>query len=200
GSKKVKLSRRDFIAISAASIAAGILPESLAGGSSGRPNVLFIMADDLGYGDLRCFGRPDYRTPVLDKLASEGIILTRTYANSAVCSPTRTALLTGRYQYRLPVGLEEPLGRNIVGVSGEDPTIASEFKTAGYQTALVGKWHLGAPPDFGPIKNGYDHFFGFYPGGVDYFAHNILHGKEKLKLPVKRDGLWEDDLKPVQAE
>src|ERR1700678_1412291 len=90
------------------------------------PNILFIMADDLGYADLSCYGRPDISTPNIDGLAAKGVRFLQAYANSAVCSATRTALITGRYQYRLPVGLEEPLpvSRN-VGLPPDHPTLPS---------------------------------------------------------------------------
>lgn len=164
------------------------------------PNVLFIMADDLGYGDVSVFGRPDYRTPSLDQLASEGLKLTNAYANSPVCSPTRVALLTGNYQYRLRVGLEEPVSIDVEGVPAEQLTIAKAFRSAGYRTALVGKWHLGTPPRSGPTQAGYEHFFGFYPGGIDYFAHAFNHGKRMMPDPFPKDGLWRDDQMPVKAD
>src|SRR5215510_11633531 len=109
-----------------------------------RPNVLFILADDLGYGDLSCYGRPDYRTPVLDGLARQGIRFTSAYAAAPVCTPTRCAFITGRYPQRLAVGLREPLtdpNANI-GLPPDHPTIASLVRGNGYNTALVGKWHL----------------------------------------------------------
>ncbi len=138
-----------------------------------KPNIVFIMADDLGYADLSSYGRRDYQTPHIDKLAEEGLKFTSAYANSPVCSATRTALMTGRYQYRYPIGLEEPWGGNDVGLEPGLPTLASELKRLGYQTALVGKWHLGAPPDYGPRQSGYDHFYGFRGGGVDYHSHTF---------------------------
>ena len=81
-----------------------------------KPNIVFIMADDLGYADVACYGRPDIATPHIDRIAARGVRFTQGYANSAVCSATRTALITGRYQYRLRVGLEEPLGGNVIGL------------------------------------------------------------------------------------
>lgn len=138
-----------------------------------QPNILFILADDLGYADLSCYGRTDYRTPALDRLAAAGMRFTSAYANSAVCSATRTALITGRYQYRLPIGLEEPLSGRDIGLDPAVPTLPSLLRRAGYQTALVGKWHLGLLPRFGPLKSGYDHFWGFRGGGVDYFTHAL---------------------------
>ena len=144
------------------------------------PNILFIMADDLGYADVGCYGRPDLKTPNIDHIAARGVRFTQGYANSAVCSATRTALITGRYQYRLRVGLEEPIatpgsggiqGVNAVGLPPEHPTLPSLLRKTGYGTTLVGKWHLGSLPNFGPLKSGYDHFYGFRVGAVDYFNH-----------------------------
>jgi len=136
-----------------------------------RPNILFILVDDMGYADLSCYGRPDYETPAIDGLARQGMRFTQAYANSAVCSATRTALITGRYQYRLPVGLEEPLGDRDVGLPPEHPTLPSLLRKQGYDTMLIGKWHLGRLPKYGPQQSGYDHFWGFRGGGVDYFTH-----------------------------
>ena len=137
-----------------------------------RPNVVFILADDLGYADLGCTGRPDFKTPNIDRIAAEGLHFTQAYANSAVCSATRTALITGRYQDRLAIGLEEPLAANVAGLPPSHPTLPSLLKAAGYRTALVGKWHLGFLPDFGPLKSGYEHYFGIRGGAADYYAHD----------------------------
>jgi arylsulfatase A-like enzyme len=154
------------------------------GQTSRPPNIVFIMADDLGYADVACYGRPDLKTPNIDRIAAKGIRFLQAYANSAVCSATRTGLITGRYQYRLPLGLEEPLGARDVGLPPEHPTLPSLLKKAGYGTTLLGKWHLGALPKFGPLKSGYDHFFGFRGGAVDYYAHG--NGVT--------DDLWDDDV------
>ncbi len=139
------------------------------------PNFLFILADDMGFADLSCYGRTEYETPVLDQLAREGMRLKHAYANSAVCTATRVALITGRYQYRLPVGLQEPLGTgNDIGLPPEHPTIASLLRRQGYRTSLIGKWHMGSLPAYGPLKSGYDEFWGISQGGVDYFTHKIF--------------------------
>lgn len=151
------------------------LPKAGIARSASRPNFLFIMADDLGWADLSCYGQTYYRTPEIDGLAASGMRFTQAYANSAVCSATRVALMTGRYQYRLPVGLEEPLALRPLGLPPEHPTIASLLRDAGYSTSLIGKWHLGSLPDFGPLKSGYDDFWGIRGGGVDYFSHDISH-------------------------
>lgn len=156
-----------------------------------KPNIIFILADDLGYADISSFGTPGYTTPSIDRLAHEGVKLTRAYANSAVCSATRTALITGRYQDRIACGLEEPIsGKNkLVGLPPGTPTLPAQLKAAGYQTALVGKWHLGSPPKFGPLKSGYDHFYGIAGGAADYFTHEGKPGEAQF---YRDDKLIED--------
>jgi arylsulfatase A-like enzyme len=150
------------------------------------PNIVFIMADDLGYADISCCGRRDHATPNIDRIAERGVRFTQAYANSAVCSATRLALITGRYQYRLPLGLEEPLaGKTDVGLPPEHPTLPSLLRTAGYATTLIGKWHLGVLPAFGPLQSGYDHFWGFRTGALDYYSHRNSRGE---------DDLWDGDV------
>jgi arylsulfatase A-like enzyme len=135
-------------------------------------NVVFILADDLGWRDLGCYGRPDYETPVLDALAARGARLTQAYASSSSCSPTRVALLTGRYQQRLPVGLFDPLPPGSrVGLPEGIATLPRLLAAAGYRTGLVGKWHLGEGPGQGPLHHGYEEFFGFLGGAMTYFSH-----------------------------
>jgi arylsulfatase A-like enzyme len=152
-----------------------------------QPNIMFIMADDLGYADLSCYGRPDYETPVLDHLAREGTRFTHAYANSSVCTATRVALMTGRYQYRLPIGLEEPLQGRDLGLPPEHPTLPSLLRELGYHTSLVGKWHIGELPDYGPQQSGFDEFWGIRGGGVDYFTHkhkgraDLWDGETRIK-------------------
>jgi len=163
--------------------------------SAAKPNIVFILADDLGYADVSCYGRRDFTTPNIDRIAAEGMKFTQAYANSAVCSATRTALITGRYQYRLPIGLEEPLGtdeKRIVGLPPSHPTLPSLLKKAGYSAALIGKWHLGKLPDFGPLQSGYDHFWGFRGGGLDYFTH------KSGPANTDTEDLWDDDVKVHQ--
>ena len=150
-----------------------------------RPNFIFILADDLGYADLGCYGGRTNCSPVLDRMAAEGLKFTDGYANSPVCSPTRFALATGRWQYRLRGGNDEPIasrhrGNALLGLPPEHPTLASLLRDAGYATALVGKWHLGFHPHFGPLKSGYQEFFGLMSGGVDYFTHRDPAGKHDL--------------------
>ena len=150
-----------------------------------RPNFVFILADDLGYTDLGCFGGRTACSPELDRLAADGLRFTEGYANSPVCSPTRFALMTGRFQYRLRGGNDEPIasrhrGNPVLGLPPEHPTLPSLLRGAGYTTALVGKWHLGFLPHFGPLKSGYGEFFGPMSGGLDYFTHRDSAGQHDL--------------------
>jgi arylsulfatase A-like enzyme len=187
----MNLARRQFLAAAGVAPLALFLPPQ----SNTRPNILFILADDLGYADLSCYGRRDYTTPNIDRLAAQGMRFTQAYANSAVCTATRVALITGRYQYRLPVGLEEPLAnspRNI-GLPPAHPTLPSLLKKAGYGTTLIGKWHMGLLPDFSPLKSGYDHFWGFRGGALDYFTH------KSGPASTNTDDLWDGETKIQQA-
>ncbi len=183
-----KINRRQAIAAAGAGLLGGAAWGQAQPGS--RPNILFIVADDLGYADVSCYGRREYKTPNIDRIAAEGMLFQQAYANSSVCSATRTALLTGRYQYRLPVGLEEPLGGPArgVGLPPEHPTTPSLLRKAGYGTTLLGKWHLGWLPKYGPLQSGYDHFWGLRGGGVDYFTHKTGAAN------TNTEDLWEDDV------
>ncbi len=156
-----------------------------------RPNIIYIVCDDLGYADLGCYGgrEADFGpvSPHIDRLAAGGVKFTQGYANSPVCSPTRFALITMRYQYRLRGAMEEPInsrskGSTTLGLPPEVPTLPSLLKKAGYHTALIGKWHLGYPPSFGPRRSGYDEFFGIMAGGVDYFTHCSSNGTHDLYI------------------
>ena len=156
-----------------------------------RPNIVFIVADDLGYADLGCYGGRDAEfgpvSPVLDGLAAQGLKFTQGYSNSPVCSPTRFALMTARWQYRLRGAADEPInsksrGSAVLGLPPEHPTLPSLLKDSGYRTALIGKWHLGYPPHFSPLKSGYETFFGPMSGGVDYFTHCDSRGTHDLWL------------------
>lgn len=158
---------------------------------SQSPNIIYIMTDDMGYGDLSGYGRQDYKTPNLDKLASQGIKFINAYSAGPLCTPTRTAFMTGRYPARTPVGLFEPLiptkRDSTFGLTAEFPSVATLMKASGYETALIGKWHLGFLPKNSPNKNGFDYFFGFHSGALDYFSH-------KNEPPGKRvHDLYEND-------
>jgi arylsulfatase A-like enzyme len=151
-----------------------------------RPNIIYIMTDDVGYGDLSSYGAPDIATPILDQLARDGVRFTDFYANGPTCSPTRAGLLTGRYQQRY--GIEAPLGTGSrgegQGVNAEGHSLPRLLKDAGYDTALLGKWHLGYDAMKSPQAHGFDYFFGFKSGYIDYYTHN--DGEGNLDL-------WEGD-------
>ncbi len=191
------VTRREILAAgAAAAVSTACASITQDGRSTSRPNILFILADDLGWGDLSCYGRPDYKTPVIDDLAARGVRLTQAYANSSTCSPTRVALITGRYQNRLPVGLYDPLPVGTPhGLPLDHATLPGLLKKAGYDTALIGKWHLGFPPAYGPLKSGYDEFFGLYGGGMTYFTHQSAG----LMAPPRARALHEGD-RPVERE
>ena len=146
------------------------------------PNVLVVLADDLGWADLSCYGHPTIRTPRVDRLAREGVRFTHGYAGSSVCSPTRFSLYTGRYPGRLRGGLDEPIGAADpqIGLPPTEPTLASLLKDAGYETAMFGKWHCGSLPWFSPTRSGWDEFFGNFSGAVDYFSKVDLGGEHDL--------------------
>ena len=184
-----QLSRRDFLGVAAGTAAAALAAPGAAN-AQGRPNVLFILADDLGYGDLSCYGRPDYQTPVLDRLAEQGMKFTSAYAAAPVCTPTRCAFITGQYPQRFEVGLQEPLTAESppVGLPAGEATIATRMRAAGYETALIGKWHLGWRPEYRPNQHGFDEFYGSLSGALDYFTH-IAPDSGETTLP----DLWEND-------
>ena len=150
-----------------------------------QPNIVLILADDLGYGDLSCYGAENIQTPRLDALATEGVLLTTFYANGPECTPTRTALLTGRYQQRAG-GLECAIGLGNIGRYEEAKQLSDQgklglptefnvlpriLKEKGYQTAIIGKWHLGEGEAYRPGAHGFDYSIGPLGGAVDYFHH-----------------------------
>jgi arylsulfatase A-like enzyme len=139
------------------------------------PNIVFILADDVGYGDLGCYGRPvtDYTTPNLDLLARQGMRFSNAYSASPVCSPTRCSFITGCYPQKFDVGLFEPVTRADMGAAlpAGVQTVATLLKSAGYATALVGKWHLGYGDADDPLNHGFDKFYGIRGYAVDYFSH-----------------------------
>ena len=168
-----------------------------------RPNFIFILADDLGSADLGCYGGAGASfdvSPNIDRMARDGMRFTHALANSPVCSPTRFALMTGRYQYRFRGAAEEPMGGNargssVLGLPPDIPTLASRLRDAGYRTALTGKWHLGHAPTFGPRESGYDYFFGATAGAIDYFTHMDSRGNHDLwenETEIHEEGYFTD--------
>jgi arylsulfatase A-like enzyme len=162
---------------------------------SQQPNIIYIMTDDMGYGDLGSYGQKKYTTPNLDKLAAEGVRFENAYSAGPLCTPTRTAYMTGRYPARTPIGLIEPLTAskkdNGFGLTAEFPSIATLMKNAGYQTVLIGKWHLGSEARHRPRVNGFDYFFGFFSGAADYISHKgdgRVHDLYENETPVYPEG------------
>ena len=184
--------------VAAALLLAGLpvsAAEQAAASGSQRPNVVLIITDDVGYGDFGPYGVTDIRTPNVDRLAREGVKLTDFYA-APVCTPTRASLITGRYQQR--VGLEVALpsaGPRDRGLLPTGRSLPQLLKKNGYATGLVGKWHLGWKPEFGPNEHGFDYFFGFKSGAIDFYTHEAASGLDDLfenATPVQVDGYMTD--------
>lgn len=176
GEREVRLSRRRLLALAggaATLMACGVTMGAASGAGRRKPNIIVILADDLGYADLGCQGCKDVATPNIDSLAKGGVRFTDGYVSCPVCSPTRAGLLTGRYQTRF--GLEFNPGpvraapANF-GLPLSEKTIADWLKAEGYATGIVGKWHLGYKPPYVPTKRGFDEFFGFLGGSHRYFS------------------------------
>jgi arylsulfatase A-like enzyme len=176
-----------------------------------RPNIIFILADDMGYGDLSSYGRTDLNTPHIDGIAAAGVRFTSHYSNGPSCTPTRTAFMTGRYQNRVG-GLECAIGvgnvgryddairlaeRHDLGLPVEETSIARMLKDVGYATAITGKWHLGYEPKFAPHLHGFDYAYYAIGGGMDYFHHTEIPPSKMASLflngePIKREGYFTD--------
>ena len=167
--------------------------------SAPRPNVVLVLMDDMGYGDIGSYGVTDAKTPNVDRLAREGIRLTNAYANASTCSPTRAGLISGQYQQRY--GIEWPLGADrgdsARGLPATGTTLPALLKKAGYTTGLIGKWHLGFKTEFGPNAHGFDEFFGFRSGALDYYRHVRGDGTPDLyenTTPVQVHGYLTDEI------
>ncbi len=174
------MKRRDFLKASALMLAAGYTGCRSKGSTQRRPNFILIMADDLGYGDLGCYGHPRNKTPHIDKLAAEGLKFTDYHANGPMCSPTRAALLTGLYQQRFGRGFESALSVKSpeIGLPAGTPTIPQVLKKTGYATGMYGKWHLGYQPPHMPTHFGFDDFRGLLTGDGDHISHISRSGHE----------------------
>jgi arylsulfatase A-like enzyme len=156
-----------------------------------RPNVVLIVADYMGYGDIGPYGATDIRTPSLDRLARSGVRFTNAYAPAPICSPSRVGLLTGRYPQR--AGFNENVGGpgRPPGLPTSETTIARPLKDSGYTTALFGKWHLGLEPAYSPNQHGFEEFFGFLDWSIDYYSHRTEAGAPGLYengTPVEVEG------------
>lgn len=157
-----------------------------------RPNVVMVLTDDQGYGDLGCMGSADLKTPRLDALAGKGVLFSSMYAASPVCSPSRAGLLTGRYPGNAGVRAILAGHRKASGLTPKAPTLAAALKKEGYATGLCGKWHLGLKPECRPNANGFDEFSGFLAGCLDYYSHIFYYGMSDGGFNPTHD-LWEND-------
>lgn len=179
---KMEGSVRRFVFLAAAVVVLAVIGTRTQPAAA-RPNVVLIITDDVGYGDLGSYGAPDIKTPNIDSLARNGTKMTHFYANASSCTPTRAGLITGRYQQR--VLLERPLGHassedGKLGLIANGRSLPQLLKNAGYATGLVGKWHLGYLPQMSPLAHGFDMFFGFKAGYTDYWQHTDNGGEPDL--------------------
>jgi arylsulfatase A len=178
-----------------------------------RPNVVFILVDDLGYGDAGCMGGRDIATPNIDRIAKEGVTMTDFYANAPVCTPTRAGFMLGRWQQR--VGIEFAFGYQVeqmrksggewvkeedihgLGLPLGEVTLADRMRAAGYATGAFGKWHLGFRDEYNPLKRGFDEYFGELLGHADFYRHRYYDGTRALRdglEAVEMDGRYFTDL------
>jgi arylsulfatase A-like enzyme len=176
------------IVFRAALLGSALVAGSASGAEARRPNIVLLVADDLGYADLGFQGGKDIPTPNLDALAAGGVRCTSGYVSGPYCSPTRAGLLTGRYQQRFGHEFNPGEGpREDIGLPLSEKTLADRLKSAGYATGLVGKWHLGGAAKYLPQRRGFDEFFGFLGGAHTYFAeadNDIFRGTERVKEPA----------------
>jgi len=202
------ISRRGFLETVGAGAAAMVLAGRAPGAEAGparKPNVILIYADDLGWGDLGCFGAKDIATPNIDAIAAAGIRMTSQYSAAPVCSPSRSALLTGRIPKRAGIPSNVAAGWNVVGLRKEMPIIPELLKREGYATAVFGKWHQGSAPESRPNAKGFDEFFGFLHGCIGYYDHifkwsgPLVHDLWRSGEEVHEDGKYFTDLVTREA-
>jgi arylsulfatase A-like enzyme len=167
------LNRREFLAAGAGAAASY--------GRERKPNVIVVLLDDMGSHDLGCQGATDVKTPNIDSLAAGGARFTNWYSNAPMCAPSRATLMTGRYPARCGVP------KNGMSLPVREQTIPALLKPAGYATGLVGKWHLGSTPDTAPNSRGFDYFYGFHSGCVDFYSHRYYWGEPRV---VNYHDLW----------
>lgn len=174
----MSLTRRTFL---------GSLAAGAATAQTVRPNFVYIMADDLGYGDIGCYGNRAIRTPQIDGLARTGVRFTQFYSGSSLCTPSRAALITGRYAPR--TGLVHPLAPvHKIGLAASEVTVAETLRGAGYATAIVGKWHLGTQTEYNPVRHGFDYYYGV-PYSNDQKPFTLLRNEEVLAKEAEQDTL-----------
>ncbi|MDA2926744.1 sulfatase [Acidobacteria bacterium AH-259-G07] len=185
----MNLARESGAAMAAVVLAVGLslfgteaAQESKAGG---RANVIIILADDLGYGDLGCYGNPAFESPHLDRMAKEGVRFTQFYVPVPYCAPSRATLLTGRYPFRNGIVFNPApdSGINDVGIADEELTLGEAFQQAGYATSCIGKWHLGHKPQFYPRRHGFDEYYGILYSN-DMRPVQLIENEKVIEYPV----------------
>lgn len=156
--------------------------------SLNKPNVVIILTDDLGYGDISCYGQKGFKTPQIDKLADQGVLCTDFYVPTPYCAPSRATLLTGRFPLRhgLTQNPAPDAGINDVGLANEEITLGEVFQVAGYKTKLIGKWHLGHKPEFFPVHHGFDEYFGILYSN-DMRPVQLIENKDTIEYPVDQN-------------
>ena len=184
----MSMTRREALKAMAAGASAGwwMRDMALAVPVAEKPNILFILADDLGYGDLGCYGQERIKTPSLDRMAGEGILFTSAYSGSTVCAPSRCVLMTGLHSGHCRVR-----GNARVPLQPEDVTVAEVLKSAGYATGIVGKWGLGEPDTLGiPTRQGFDEWFGYLNQGHahNYYPDYLWRNEERVLIPGNQNG------------
>lgn len=189
------MKRRSFLQLSAAS--PFIIQSAAAQNHKPKPNIILIYTDDQGIGDVCCYGADDLHTPNIDALAASGVRFENWYSNSPVCSPSRAALLTGRYPQRTGLSTNSARGLNDEGLYPSEITIAEALKEAGYKTGICGKWHQGSTKACRPNAQGFDYYYGFLSGCVDYYSHIMYWGQGANNYPYHdlwRNGeeIWEN--------
>ncbi len=194
------MNRRDFIGAASTGAAGMFLGGGASAASSSRPNIIIIMADDLGYGDLGCYGSDLVRTPVIDRMASEGVRLTQFFSCASICSPSRSGLMTGRYPIRN--GVNNNFGPTVnpasvfietitdtgLGMNTGEITLGQAMKEQGYATCCIGKWHLGDLKKYMPTSRGFDHYFGI-PYSNDMKPVKLYNDLDMIEYPVNQDTL-----------
>lgn len=188
-----------LIAVSFGGAGSVFAGQNTADESSEKPNILFVLADDLGYNDVGFNGSTDIKTPNLDGLAKNGVTFDAAYVAHPFCGPSRAAIMTGRYPHKIGAQFNLPEDGSNIGVSADEPFIAQTMKSAGYFTGAMGKWHLGEAPEYHPNKHGFDEFYGFLGGGHNYFpeqfekayAQRVEQGMTNINLyltPLEHNG------------
>jgi len=187
------LNRREFLRLGAAGVlaAGNLLAQDRASTANTKPNFVIFYTDDQGIGDIGCYGATDIQTPHMDALAASGVRFTDWYSASPVCSPSRAALLTGRYPQRTGVSRILKARRGTPGLYADEVTIAKALKKLGYRTGAFGKWHLGSAPQSRPNSQGFDEFYGFHAGCIDYYSHIMYWEMGSGIYPVH--DLWKND-------